>query len=94
MAENPVPPFTMGTPAVSSLREVPMLNSFATYQARSLHQTLTRARVSVHTLWWRYFSLGGNVGHLEIDAYVHQCLDLPRSERDLLDHAAFELITM
>lgn len=70
-----------------------MLDSRAAEQAQSLRQVLAGSGVPVHTLWWCYFGLGGNVGHVEIDAYVHPALDLPRSDRDLLHRAAAELIT-
>jgi hypothetical protein len=69
-----------------------MLSPLALRQARSLRQTLTRAGISVHGLWWCYFSSGGKVGHLEIDAYVHQAFDLPGAERDRLQHAAAGLV--
>jgi hypothetical protein len=40
----------------------------------------------------RYFSLGGNAVQIEIDAYLHQALHLPRLDCELLDYAARELI--
>ncbi len=70
-----------------------MLDPQAAHQARLLHHTITAAGISVHGLWWHYFSLGGNVGPVEVDAYLHQALDLPRLDRLLLDQAAHELIT-
>lgn len=69
-----------------------MLDTLAAQQARLLHHTLVRAGISEHQLWWHYFSLGGNAGQLEVEAYVHQALHLPRFERHLLDHAAEELL--
>jgi hypothetical protein len=46
----------------------------------------------MHALWWCYFSSGGTAGRPEVDAYVHQVLDLPGSDRDPLRHAATGLI--
>ncbi|MEX5257969.1 hypothetical protein [Kocuria arenosa] len=70
-----------------------MLDALAAQQARQLHQTIIRADLPLAQLWWRYLSLGGNTGQLEVEAYLHQALDLPRSQRELLDHAAHELLT-
>lgn len=69
-----------------------MLDALAARQARLLCQATTQAGIPMHQLWLRYFSLGGNVVQIEIDAYLHQALHLPRLDRDLLDHAAHELI--
>jgi hypothetical protein len=69
-----------------------VLDALAAQQARLLHHTLGRADISVHHLWWHYFSLGGDAGPLEVDAYVHQALHLPRLDRQLLDQAAEELL--
>ena len=55
---------------------------------------LTRAieatGLSVGELWLRYFELGGNASGLELDAFLHNALDLPRIERDRLAHAINE----
>lgn len=69
-----------------------MLDALAAQQARQLQHTLAQADISVLQLWWHYFSLGGDVGQLEIEAYLHQPLHLPRLDRQLLDQAATELI--
>jgi hypothetical protein len=69
-----------------------MLSSFAARQVRSLRQALAEAGISVHALWWCYFSSGGTAGRPEVDAYVHQVLDLPGSDRDPLQHASTGLI--
>jgi hypothetical protein len=70
-----------------------VLDPQAAHQARLLHHTITAAGISVHGLWLHYFSLGGNVGPVEVDAYLHQGLDLPLLDRRILDHAAFDLST-
>ena len=61
-------------------------------QARGLCLALEAAGIGVGALWLHYFRLGGQVGEVEIDAYLHHALGLPRFERDLLAHAANELI--
>lgn len=61
-------------------------------QARGLSSTLEAAGIGVGALWLHYFRLGGEVGEVEIDAYLHLALGLPRFERDLLAQAANELI--
>ena len=61
-------------------------------QARLLREALDRAGVEVKQLWFHYFTLGGHAGETEVEAYLHHCLSLPALQRDLLAHAANELI--
>lgn len=61
-------------------------------QARGLRLALDAADIGVGALWLHYFRLGGEVGEVEIDAYLHHALALPRFQRDLLAQAANELI--
>ena len=61
-------------------------------QARGLCLALEAAGIGVGALWLHYFRLGGQVGEVEIDAYLHHALGLPLFERDLLAHAANELM--
>jgi hypothetical protein len=61
-------------------------------QARALHRSIDQAGITVNQLWWHFISIGGSVQQLEIDAYLHHALRLPALERDLLDHAAHEII--
>lgn len=64
----------------------------AAEQARLLREVIGRAGIEVKQLWFHYFTLGGNAGEIEVDAYLHRCLVLPWFQRDLLAHAANELI--
>lgn len=64
----------------------------ATEQARLLHEIIGRAGIEGKQLWFHYFTLGGHAGEIEVDAYLHHCLSLPGLQRDLLAHAANELI--
>lgn len=61
-------------------------------QARLLRDVVRRSGIEVKQLWFGYFSLGGNAGETEVDGYLHHCLNLPPFQRDLLAHAANELI--
>ena len=61
-------------------------------QARLLREAVLRSGIEVKQLWFRYFSLGGSAGEIEVDAYLHHCMGLPLFQRDLLAHAANELI--
>jgi hypothetical protein len=61
-------------------------------QAVRLHQALERASIGHRRLWVRYLGLGGTADELEVGAYLHQCLDLPVRERDLLTWAANTLL--
>jgi hypothetical protein len=62
-------------------------------QARLLHLAMTRAGITLEQLWLFYLHLGGTAHRLEIDAYLHCALKLPRAQRDLLARAANTLIT-
>lgn len=61
-------------------------------QRRLLGEALKRAGLTGAQLWLHYFSLGGDAGEYEVDAYIHGSLSLPVLQRDLLAHAANELI--
>lgn len=49
------------------------------------------AGLNLESLWMHYFSIGGDAGELEIDAYLNRSYMLRPVQRDLLDHAIHEL---
>ncbi|GEO94384.1 hypothetical protein [Kocuria turfanensis] len=61
-------------------------------QARRLRATMVAAGIDRDRLWLSYFSIGGEVSELEVDAYLHHSLSLPPLQRDLLAQAANELV--
>ena len=61
-------------------------------QRRLLKQALDQARLGVPELWMKYFSIGGEAGEYEVDAYLSGSFSLPPLQRDILAHAANELI--
>lgn len=61
-------------------------------QRQLLKKALEDARLGVPDVWMQYFSLGGIVGEYEVDAYINGSLSLPPLQRDILAHAANELI--
>lgn len=61
-------------------------------QARLLGATMVVADISRADLWLYHRSIGGDTNELEIDAYLHHCLTLPRLQRDLLAVAANEIL--
>ena len=61
-------------------------------QSRGLRRALADSEIPTGDLWLRYFSIGGKAGEYEVDAYIQSLLSLPPIERDLLAHAANELI--
>ncbi|WP_336714842.1 hypothetical protein [Arthrobacter sp. USHLN218] len=61
-------------------------------QARLLVLAIEQAGISAGQLWLRYFGLGGSAGEYEVEAYLHELHSLPALQRDLLAHAANELI--
>lgn len=60
-------------------------------QAYRLSRLLRQAGLVPLEVWSRYARAGGTVGDREVDAYIHQCLELPADERDALAQAANEL---
>jgi hypothetical protein len=61
-------------------------------QARRLRSTMSAAGIDRQKLWLHYFSIGGDLSEFEVDAYLHHSLVLPSLQRDLLAHAANELL--
>ncbi|WP_441428689.1 hypothetical protein [Arthrobacter sp. 2RAF6] len=61
-------------------------------QQRMLAAAMKSAQINAGDLWLKYFSLGGEVGEYEVEAYLQGLLSLPVLQRDLLAMAANELI--
>jgi hypothetical protein len=61
-------------------------------QWRLTREALDKAGLTVGQVWLRYFSLTGNAGEYEVDAYLNGLLVLPTVQRDLVSHAVNELI--
>jgi hypothetical protein len=59
-------------------------------QRRALMASLRRTDLTPEQLWIRYFSLGGQVGLTEVEAYLHGMMPLPATQCDLLAHAVNE----
>jgi len=66
--------------------------ALAREQARLLCRAIDQADLGLSEVWFHYFSIGGNAGQLEVEAYLHHALPLPALERDILAHAVNELI--
>jgi hypothetical protein len=61
-------------------------------QRRRLRAAIRAADVSVSEPWLKYFSLSGDAGEYEVEAYLQGLFSLPPVQRDLLALAANELI--
>lgn len=48
------------------------------------------APLTLEQVWLKYFSIGGQAGLTEVQAYVYGALSFPALERDLLAHALNE----
>jgi hypothetical protein len=59
-------------------------------QQRALTSAFSRANLNAEALWLRYFALGGTLGLLEVEGYLHGVLPLPGFDRDMLAHAVNE----
>lgn len=62
------------------------------YQRINLLRAVRHAGIESSDLWLHYFGLGGDAGEYEVEAYLHGSFTLPLLQRDLLAHAANELI--
>lgn len=62
------------------------------YQRIHLLRAIRHAQIEASDLWLHYFGLGGDAGEYEVEAYLHGSFTLPPLQRDLLAHAANELI--
>ncbi|MFC3299092.1 Uncharacterised protein [Arthrobacter agilis] len=62
------------------------------YQRTHLLRAIRHAQIEASELWLHYFGLGGDAGEYEVEAYLHGSFTLPPLQRDLLAHAANELI--
>ena len=61
-------------------------------QRRFLQIALKRSALSLEDLWLRYFALGGDVGLMEVEAYLNGLMPLSAHERDVLAHALNEYL--
>lgn len=59
-------------------------------QLHALDVAVRRADLSMEDLWVRYFTLGGDAGMMEIEAYLNGLMELPSGQRDVLAHAVNE----
>ncbi len=62
------------------------------HQRLLLLRAIRHAQISLGELWLHYFAIGGDAGEYEVEAYLHGSFTLPPLQRDLLAHAANELI--
>lgn len=61
-------------------------------QRRRLRAAMKAADITAGELWLKYFSVSGDAGEYEVEAYLQGLLSLPAIQRDLLALAANELI--
>jgi hypothetical protein len=54
------------------------------------YRAFEAAGLSVDDLWFRYFSLGGDAGRFELDAYLHGAIAMPPMQHDMMAHAINE----
>jgi len=59
-------------------------------QRRHLSSALERTGLSTEQLWIRYFALGGDMGSMELEAYLNELMELPSLQRDMLALAVNE----
>ncbi|WP_326963201.1 hypothetical protein [Arthrobacter sp. PL16] len=52
---------------------------------------MRQGHISTHGLWVYYFSIGGFIGEVEVDAYLHGLMPLPALDEELLAVAVAEM---
>jgi hypothetical protein len=58
--------------------------------SRRFHDAVEACDLTVSELWLRYFSLGGEAGEMEVDAYLNGAIAMPALQHDVLAHAINE----
>jgi hypothetical protein len=61
-------------------------------QTRMMRTAMTRAGWTVHELWRAYAHAGGEVGRLEVDAFLHGALRLHVRHRNCLVQIANQVL--
>ncbi len=61
-------------------------------QSSNIRKAIEEAGLDMGTVWIAYFTMGGNAGTWEVEAYIGGALSLPALERDVLAQAINELI--
>jgi hypothetical protein len=55
-----------------------------------LRRAFDQAELTIHEIWLRYFTLGGDAGPLEIDAYLNSVMPLSPFQHNILALAVNE----
>jgi hypothetical protein len=58
--------------------------------SKRFYEAFESTGLTVRELWLRYFALGGDAGHVELDAYLNGAIALPPMQHDILAHAINE----
>lgn len=61
-------------------------------QSTNIRRAIEEAGLDMGTVWIAYFTMGGNAGTWEVEAYIGGAMSLPALERDILAQAINELI--
>lgn len=67
---------------------------FGEFHRKGLAETVRYWNLAVQGIWLHYFSLGGDVGEYELDAYINASYKLSPLQHDILAQAVNELIDM
>ncbi|EWC63191.1 Serine phosphatase RsbU, regulator of sigma subunit [Actinokineospora spheciospongiae] len=59
-------------------------------QWRHVSAAFEQTSLPLEQLWLRYFSIGGTMGLMEVEAYLHGLMPMPVPQRDMLAHAINE----
>jgi hypothetical protein len=57
---------------------------------RELNEAFAGSKLTVEELWLRYFALGGDVGKVEVEAYLAGLMPVSSLQHNILAHAINE----
>jgi hypothetical protein len=61
-------------------------------QGLRTHTAMRHARLSLTAVWDHFLNMGGSIGRLEVDAYLHGMMPLPQPDRDCVAQSVNELL--
>ena len=73
---------------------IPGKDSFPEQPRGWIADRLREHRIALSALFERYFALSGEASLFDVDGHVHGVINLPSSQRGILEHALWELIEL
>lgn len=61
-------------------------------QGLHTHTAMRHADLPLTVVWDHFLNMGGSIGHVEVEAYLHGLMPLPEADRDCVAQAVNELL--